>query len=670
MCVWGGGGGGGLLYQTPASYPCSFLQDPTTGIPLHLVPTCWEMMSISDCNLCALMDMVSSASETQALMKQLPGVLRLNVLRAGNLQDAIEMNNNGLPFDKYNGPRTKKPVRRRGDGNTRMCVENKGEGEGVTPSDEAGQTIGSRLISVGDKERLNVGESSQVPHVIICFPKNDSLSYVTFNSMKMPLTPTTGKVWPRFTMSRSWKNRESSKNASPKPDASSEANGTQDVNGSGRGKEKATSPGHNQPHFGQPMITPNAFCLQNIVTPVDGDSTGTPNRHSWPTSDRPTQLMKPAKDYNPETFSKFAHSLVTIDPLDGLCGNSEDSGQAMVVAQEPENETEQEDNFDGSNSPCEEPPHFSHLLDGITTQGEQLPNMATLPPVPLSWLVPPSEVMRRTNSGVCSNEDEALSSLDDGSLHSSAATSSHTNGLLVSMDMDLVGTDDSSRSAFQSHPTVTRMAEIGNTTQGYSQHSDNLPSTPPRYFPTTSQGVNNMDPDIQLSPDTWKNLFSFSGANNMDTDLQLSPDTWKQLLNFNGANNSNCDLQLRPDTSNQLPSFSGSPASPQMDVQPRSRSQPLSPLSHLIASVTSNDTNTRASTLENGPVNNQGESQGPTSAPSPPNPQIVVTTPVRGNERAGCEEGEPSSSAADSMWPWSSCNPDSIRLWLESTGKH
>lgn len=66
------------------------------------------MITISDCNLCALLDLIDTDVSTENLLSQLSRILCSNLKKATSLDEAIESNNAGLPVDMYQDSRTKK----------------------------------------------------------------------------------------------------------------------------------------------------------------------------------------------------------------------------------------------------------------------------------------------------------------------------------------------------------------------------------------------------------------------------------------------------------------------------------------------------------------------------------------------------------------------------------
>ena len=193
-------------------------------------PSSWSLLTISDCNLCALLSMVHTPESTKALLTQLTGVLDQNVQRASLLEEAIEMNNNGLPEDMFKDTRSRKTklvsnavtsASTAGGGGggvnkkdmvpnlqaamsnlfcdaqsqeeslstNNMSVDLGGTTDASpslgsaanTPTSSNGTAVSSNVTSVSlgsgqNADVLNVLTKS--PHIIVCHPKQGSLSYI------------------------------------------------------------------------------------------------------------------------------------------------------------------------------------------------------------------------------------------------------------------------------------------------------------------------------------------------------------------------------------------------------------------------------------------------------------------------------------------------------------
>ena len=71
-------------------------------------PSSWSLLTISDCNLCALLSMVQTSESTKTLLSQLTSTLDQNLQCASTLEEAIVMNNSGLPEDMFKDTRSRK----------------------------------------------------------------------------------------------------------------------------------------------------------------------------------------------------------------------------------------------------------------------------------------------------------------------------------------------------------------------------------------------------------------------------------------------------------------------------------------------------------------------------------------------------------------------------------
>ena len=84
------------------------MQNSMVDLEQSIEPSSWSLLTISDCNLCALLSMVHTSESTKSLLSQLTAVLDQNIQRALTLEEAIEMNNNGLPEDMFKDTRSRK----------------------------------------------------------------------------------------------------------------------------------------------------------------------------------------------------------------------------------------------------------------------------------------------------------------------------------------------------------------------------------------------------------------------------------------------------------------------------------------------------------------------------------------------------------------------------------
>lgn len=208
------------------------MQNSMLELEQSIEPSSWSLLTISDCNLCALLSMVQTSESTKALLIQLTGALNQNVQRAFTLEEAIEMNNYGLPEDMYKDTRSRKMkictnttastcvntaagnkkksmestlqaamsnlyshnTQTQGDSSstrsTKITVENggiactTGDPKSVVPTTDSNCTAGGLTsnvasMAIGSAQRAEVlNVLSKSPHIIVCYPKQGSASYI------------------------------------------------------------------------------------------------------------------------------------------------------------------------------------------------------------------------------------------------------------------------------------------------------------------------------------------------------------------------------------------------------------------------------------------------------------------------------------------------------------
>ena len=340
-------------------------QDPTE-LESYIVPANYNLLTISDCNLCALLNLVNSNEEAQALIKQLSLVLGQNLGKAQTLEDAIAMNNTGLPFDKFEETRSKKqrskvvvskretPVIPDGDLDSVACssgtnMEDDGEGSSAA---EANRTSSLEVLKV----------LSASPHIIFCYPKDGPMSYVLLGSstakgLSATTVPHKSGMLNGSTILEAERNdssilveASSSQGLRGVGDTAVKKNGRE---GGGGGVDckvvfgTMRTPSSNGQPQKLPGILTQGLSLQNLIKPVDGDFSSSLMDRSSPICSKPSSAgvraatstslspdassIKPARgsaekktskyetdaeDNDLQRFSKFASSLVGIDPLD------------------------------------------------------------------------------------------------------------------------------------------------------------------------------------------------------------------------------------------------------------------------------------------------------------------------------------------------------------------
>lgn len=214
------------------------MQNSMLELEQSVEPSSWSLLTISDCNLCALLSMVETSESTKALLTQLTGVLDQNIQRAFMLDEAIEMNNYGLPEDMYKDTRSRRmrfctnmtastgvdtsssgggggtgskkknmestlqaalsnlcshnnTTQNRGVSSSSRSTEMTVESGGITTDTPKSVVSASSIctagsltsnvtsVAVGSAQRADVlNVLSKSPHIIVCYPKQGSASYI------------------------------------------------------------------------------------------------------------------------------------------------------------------------------------------------------------------------------------------------------------------------------------------------------------------------------------------------------------------------------------------------------------------------------------------------------------------------------------------------------------
>ena len=587
-------------------------------------------------------------------------MLSQNVQRARDLEDAIEMNNAGLPCDAYKESRPKRQKS--------STSERKGVPILIGSSSEAGTSSGSsgsggnnseriqprvkrssmdlpKVLSVsasGSKEQSLVPNGvskglSATSHIILCFPKDSSMSYVLLNSGPM-------KVSDR-SLHRTAKPRRERTAPSPRsPElgllggealGSSEggkgakrgggAGGKGKGKGKGRGKALKTSLTSNGKESLPPLGVGNSPGLMQPVdqdlqppqshissasysdtpnpTPVPGTKTlpGIP-----PGSSKSLPPKETSSDYDPNKFSKFANFLVNMDPLEkfggGLgehSGSEEEVGVYSTPMDTPmavndgewEELEAQEGGFDSASDSTSQGSQSDDMEIGFRHgDGKQTPEgvMPHVPATPLSWLVPPTVLVSNGHAS------KTLNSSGDLSCH----TGERAGGNVLSdSDPPMMESDASSsisgRQTLRSRPSSTGVEETlvatprfsppNPTFEGRGTHLENQDSTLPE------NGRVFVPPQVPTSPGSQGDSSHENDTALNLSPLNLSPTTLGHLLRSSGISES----PLPPATDmGRVSQFLLQ--NPSHDVRTAGASstpeaEPLSPLSRLIENMTPTD---------------------------------------------------------------------------------
>lgn len=286
-------------------------------------PSNWDMLSISDCNLCAILDMASPGECLGSIVSQLAKVLTLNLQRASSLEEAIEINNNGLPVDKYEESRSKKVKTNLKDVENSATSDANSESSLPLPiaskEEQVHLTNGNGIpaaISPNSNSPLSNSKDflqvlSKSPHIIVCYPQNGPMSYVltlptaanksAYHATILNATPDKDGKLP-LPPSGTFPYLGERTEVKSEPGCSTKKKGT--AKGGSKGKERVT------------MATSSTITkvLSSLLR----------NAEDRKCLDTPSPQEKRNKDYNPECFSEFAKGLLTMNPLEA--GRVDESG--------------------------------------------------------------------------------------------------------------------------------------------------------------------------------------------------------------------------------------------------------------------------------------------------------------------------------------------------------
>ena len=304
-------------------------------------PASWAHLTVSDKNLCSIFSRANSALEIQTLAAQLRLALDQNLRRATSLDQAIAMNNSGLPFDWV---KEIQPKRQR----TKVAPKDSVDERGVSLANmrTVGGVVGAVPERTDDGKILKVLSSS--PHIIVCYPSNGSVSYVLVNS-----------------------NLAGGRGG---------AGGGRGVGGEGGGeggREGGGEGGGSDKRAELSIVSPSAergFDALNIPQK-------NPPRSAPISEQKPKGSHGPKgkarldtgdfthSDYDPLRFSTFASHLVRADPLQGF---SSLEGAGGISAQSPQNPSKfhvvspQESLVGRSGHQMERNHSFEHLVNKAT----------------------------------------------------------------------------------------------------------------------------------------------------------------------------------------------------------------------------------------------------------------------------------------------------------------
>ena len=150
-----------------------------------MTPTDWSLLAISDCNLCALLDKTKTADATKVLLSQLPLILGSNFHRSATLEEVLATNNAGLPVNMFRDSRSKKAMSMKNTNTTptketsiledlNLQLESDTPCKGVSN----GYTTSSSPTSPTPNQAEVLKVLSKSPHIVMCYPKDGSVSYI------------------------------------------------------------------------------------------------------------------------------------------------------------------------------------------------------------------------------------------------------------------------------------------------------------------------------------------------------------------------------------------------------------------------------------------------------------------------------------------------------------
>ena len=646
------------------------MQNSMLELEQSIVPSTLSLLTISDCNLCALLSMVQTSESTKALLTQLTEVLNQNVERASTLEEAIEMNNNGLPEDMFKDTRSRKtricnsskkdmePALQAAMNN--LCSDAQGESSSKVAVDLSGSTNASPSssstsapppptttsssssvvsMSIGSTQNADVlNVLSKSPHIIVCCPKQGSLSYI----LTLPTSSSTPPVPP--------------------------------------GRRILPSPNGLDP-------TPTSGTKQSVLTKKSAEKGKVPNKKSDKVGKSPQSgsslSSKVVKDYDAEKFSKFANILVNMDGVEGLQseGAREENGQSqpwqnrtrLLTSSGSDGDVEFTDSLESDASVThqtepmednqEELMDFASIVSSAVGPNSEVPERGhpalSLPEVPMAWL-------DITTSSHQSDTDAPQTHLSDASLTTASVTSSNTTvegSADVRIDKPLPASSTISSTTHRSIPPQPQF----HLTPGSQLHH-----TPPGHVPP--------GPQLSHAPGRNDSLSNHDSAvlGQHMADAEGAHDT-QSSDNF-----LNVSLDLDSESLQQLLTLSHSPEL-QQSQPAMSTDTPLSPISQLFDRLEPPDATINPGALS--PTDSRHHSttthkrqHNPDSSQTNPNGQTNIVDPqqsvVQQNQNVasfGTSGGHPlqivvsesgSGEVATTSWTPS---PNSLQHWLEST---
>ena len=630
------------MYLLVFFYVFLLMQNSMLDLEQSIEPSSWSLLTISDCNLCALLSMVQTSESTKSLLAQLTAVLDQNVQHASTLEEAIEMNNNGLPEDMFKDTRSRKI--KFGSTGTAAAVSggasgsssNGGNGGSSNKKDMEPilQAAMSNLSSDGQGGGGGGGESSKMA----IDSSSGSTSGVNSNSISTPVVSTPIST-PSSTVSIDSTQKALdvlSKSAHiivccQKPGSLSYILTVPTSTANSASSTPIPTPIPTPGRRILPSPTNGAESNSSILNKLSGLIKRTSAKCGKGSSKKavknPPQGELSSKvsmsDYDAEKFSKFANVLLNMDGIEGLQAEGCDNNRKEVPS---DNHNQQQlrqpsaqsrvqlltssgsdakftNSLESENSvvtkrvecveePCNKVMDFASIVsNAVESNSEQMlvessdhtdsdSVLPLLPEVPMSWLKIPTDA--ELNDHQQTSESMDASESEDVICTPTPATSSTNDTLSITIATPSVSSTTASNDATGVQITNTPLPSPSNDSQSISI---NLRPPPPPQLSSNSKDENHATNDHQPT------IVGTQQVHANDTIDQPMAET--EPHNNSSANDDFLDVSLDLDAESlkQLLALSRSPESHHSSSQKSPRltistdTAPLSPISQLFDSL-------------------------------------------------------------------------------------
>lgn len=384
-----------------------------------MVPTHWSMLTISDNNLCALLDVTKSADAAKTLLSQLAMKLGSIVEKSVSLDEILVGSNAGLPvgmFEEYTRSRKAKCS------SAHTNEDAGGSGERGNDADSPRKNFRDVSSSAGHnstpEEVLQV--LSKSPHIIMCCPNKGSISYI----LTVPTMDSSQKLsFPRI---------QAAEGRGLPGNAHGAVGSVLDAEAAEMGKRKSSIRAKVSRKGKEKAVDDDSDVLDGLLqnaisglvrTSLHDSLTGCssseeprnhfktitpvptpPNSNSKPTStpaftSHDNDAM--SHDYDPEKFSKFADFLQKMDPIDSFLTFPDDDPVTCRSSRtgsfkSTESDSNSMDDFRRSSMTnlsvpginAESPLAVQQNDDDQQIHAHENSADLTIPDVPMSWLFP------------------------------------------------------------------------------------------------------------------------------------------------------------------------------------------------------------------------------------------------------------------------------------------